>query len=103
MQRLYVARDRIEAQLLADLLERHRIRAEIFGDYLAGAAGELPANIWPTVWVLDDADLARAGTLLAQFLADAARPPGEAWVCPGCGERLDGSFELCWRCGRPRE
>nr|WP_207143687.1 DUF2007 domain-containing protein [Thiococcus pfennigii] len=103
VQRLYEARDRIEAQLLVDLLGRHRIGAAIFGDYLAGAAGELPAGIWPTVWVLDEADLGRARALLAQFLAAADRPPGPDWVCPGCGERLEDSFELCWRCGRPRD
>ncbi|MEA3639277.1 MAG: DUF2007 domain-containing protein [Lamprobacter sp.] len=54
MQQLYQAADRIEAQLLLDLLERHNLQARVFGDALSGAIGEL----------------------------------------------VDGSFDLCWRCGR---
>jgi len=102
MQRLYQARDRIEAQFLRDYLDRHDVSAAIFGDYLSGAAGELPANIWPSVWVLEDADLARAQTLLARFLTEARELGGAAWVCQTCGERVEAGFELCWNCGRPK-
>jgi hypothetical protein len=101
MQPLYQAADRIEAQLLRDLLEHHRIEAQVFGDYLAGAAGELPADITPSVWVIDERDLTRAQALLSDWLAEnQARATARSWVCRGCGELVDGSFDLCWRCGR---
>lgn len=101
MQPLYQAADRIEAQLLCDLLECHRIEAQVFGDYLAGAAGELPADITPSVWVIDERDLPRARSLLSDWLAEnQARADARSWVCRGCGELVDGSFDLCWRCGR---
>ena len=104
MRRLYLARDRIEAQFLRDFLERHRLRTALLGDYLTGAAGELPLDIFPTLWVLDDDDLPRARELLARFLQQASAveesPP---WVCQACGEQVEGEFDLCWNCGRARD
>ena len=103
MRRLYEARDRIEAQFLCDFLDRHLISATILGDYLAGAAGELPLNIYPTVWVMEDEDLPRAREMLARFLDEGSAEPGPAWDCPGCGERMEAGFDLCWNCGRQRD
>jgi hypothetical protein len=100
LHRLYQARDRIEAQFIVDLLEGHRIPAAILGDYLSGAAGGLPLDISPTVCLLDEADLARARTILDGFLSGATG--GSPWLCPSCGESVDAGFDLCWRCGRPR-
>ncbi|AUB79826.1 DUF2007 domain-containing protein [Candidatus Thiodictyon syntrophicum] len=102
MQRLYQAANRIEAQLLLDLLARHRIDAAVFGDYLAGAAGELPADILPTLWLTDERDLARARQLLTDFLNPPPAAPAADWDCPACGEQVEGDFDLCWNCGRAR-
>jgi hypothetical protein len=103
MQRLYQARDRIEAQLLLDLLDCRLIRAVVLGDYLSGAAGELPADICPTLWLIDDQDLRRAREVLAGFLAPSEPSVNAApWDCPACGERVEGDFDLCWNCGRAR-
>lgn len=103
MRRLYQAADRIEAQFLVDFLDRYLIQAAVLGDYLSGAFGELPVDIFPTVWVLEDDDLPRAQELLARFLLQAAAEPGPAWVCPACGEQVEEGFDLCWNCGRARE
>jgi len=103
MQPLYQAGDRIEAQLLSHYLDRHLIDNAILGDYLSGAIGELPANIYPSVWIIHEEDLERGRELLRRFLADAARESGRSWVCRGCGELVDGGFDLCWRCGGERE
>jgi hypothetical protein len=102
MRRLYEARDRIEAQFLRDFLDRNLIPATVLGDYLAGAAGELPVDIYPTVWVIENEDLPRARELLTRFLEDSQGATGTDWVCPRCGEPVEGGFELCWNCGRPR-
>ena len=102
MRRLYQAGDRIEAQFLSDLLDRHGIGNTILGDYLTGAICELPADIYPSVWLIDDADEPRAESLLADFLTEQRREIGASWVCHGCGELIDGSFDLCWRCGGGR-
>ncbi len=103
MQRLYLARDRIEAQFLRDFLDRHLIETVVLGDYLAGAAGQLPADIFPAVWVLDNDDLERARELLPRFIAECkADPGGTPWICDACGETVEGDFALCWNCGHPR-
>lgn len=102
MQRLYQARDRIEAQWLLDRLRGQGIAMALFGEYLVGAAGELPLDIYPTLWVIEDRALPQAQTILARFLAEAAEEPGPAWCCPGCGEQVEGTFELCWNCATPR-
>ena len=103
MRRLYQARDRIEAQFLLDFLDDHLVSAAILGDYLSGAAGELPLDIYPTVWVTEDNDLPRAQDLLVRFLDRSSAKGGAAWVCSGCGESVEPGFELCWSCGRPRD
>ncbi|MGD2082152.1 MAG: DUF2007 domain-containing protein [Chromatiales bacterium] len=103
MQRLYEARDRIEAQLLVDHLGAYGIRAVILGDYLSGAAGELSALVFPAVWLVEDRDLGVARRRLEEFLERLERAPARAdWVCPACGTELEGAFDVCWHCGRPR-
>lgn len=97
MQSLYQARDPFEAQLLHDYLRDRHIATVVLGDYLAGAAGQLPALNFPVVWVLEDGDLPRARQLLQEFLAEGeSRGP---WRCPACGEVVDGGLLLCWSCG----
>ena len=63
------------------------------------AAGELPVDVC-SVWITDDAQFARADELLRAFLTGslARRFSGEAWTC-ACGEKLEGQFTACWRCG----
>ena len=102
MQRLYEAGDRIEAQLLSDFLTTRLVENTVLGDYLSGAVGELPVNVYPSVWVVYDDDLGRARELLARFHADNGPERARSWVCGGCGELIEGSFDLCWNCGRER-
>jgi hypothetical protein len=101
MQPLYQARDALQAGLLRDHLAAHHIQSVVLGDFLSGAAGELPAVNFPVVWLVEDRDLPRAQQLLATFLAPL--PAGTPWRCPACGAEVDGEFELCWQCGRPRD
>ena len=101
MRRLYEAADRFEAQRLIDLLQDHRIPAVMLGDYLSGASGELPANIFPAVWLVEESHWYRAKTLLEEFLTPPSNTPAQ-WYCPGCGETVEGVFDVCWNCGVPR-
>jgi hypothetical protein len=103
MKRLYEAADRIEAQLLVDFLAQHHIPAVIFGDYLSGGAGELPAMVFPAVWLLEDADLVPAERRLQEFLRrrEGSCEAGR-WRCPRCAAEVDAQLDLCWRCLSPR-
>ena len=103
MQKLYEASDSLEAQLLKDRLQAQHIPAVVLGDGLLGGAGELPAMVFPTVWVVESRDLVPARRVLAEFLsARHADSADQAWRCPGCGERVDAEFDLCWQCGTAR-
>jgi len=100
MKRLDVAPNLVIATLWADALNAAGIRAAVFSRYLSSIAGEIPPDECnPAVWVLDDADLARAQQLLGEL-----RTPlrGRRWQCPGCGERHGAQFAQCWNCGRER-
>jgi Putative prokaryotic signal transducing protein len=83
-----------------NVLDAAGIRALVKNQYLSSAMGDLPpAECQPELWVLHDADAARAEELL--FTGEA---PGEPWKCH-CGEMLGGQFTQCWQCGsyRPTE
>ena len=101
MRKLYEAADAFEARWLADWLCGQGVPAVVLGEALAGAAGQLPANVFPAVWLVDEADLYRAGRLLDDFLRTGERAAGP-WYCPACGERVEAGFDLCWNCGAAR-
>ena len=103
MRKLYEAADRVEAQMLRDYLEEQGIQSVLLGDTLSGAAGELPANIFPALWLVKDEQYQRARWLIEEFLQPEPQQQGLSWCCPVCGERVDPGFDLCWNCATPRD
>jgi hypothetical protein len=99
MRKLYEAVDRVEAQMLKDYLEEQGITTVLLGDYLSGGAGELPANIFPALWVVKDEQYQRARRLIDEFPANTRGESTGAWRCPVCGESVDPGFDICWNCG----
>lgn len=97
---VYLAADPVNAEIVKDMLVDRGIPAHVRRQHLWGGMGELPANLYPGVWV--EASLYdRARQLVETFEADGvARGPD--WVCPGCRERIDGAFYACWRCQHAR-
>jgi hypothetical protein len=97
LKRVYSSYSLAAVHHARNLLESAGIRAVVRNEYLSSAMGELPpAECQPQLWVLDDADAARAESLLME------KPVGPDWQC-GCGERLGAQFTQCWSCGQPRE
>ena len=100
MKELYQAKDPLEAQLLKDYLASYHIDTLIQGEYLTGAAGDLPALQFPLLWVTDDRDVERARQLIDHFFTQES---GSApWHCTQCHEINEGQFQLCWHCGGAR-
>ena len=98
MKKVFVSADPLLVGYLCGILEARQIQCFTRNHHLAGAAGELPLNeLWPEIWVLDDDDAAAAQRLIEAALA--APEHTDPWTCPGCGERLEGHFGACWRCG----
>ncbi|RJS91587.1 DUF2007 domain-containing protein [Salinisphaera sp. Q1T1-3] len=97
---VYLAADPVNAEIVKDMLADRGIAAHVRRQHLWGGMGELPANLYPGVWV-DAADYERARTLVVQFEA-GPMDAGPDWTCPGCRERIEGTFQACWRCQHPR-
>ncbi|MGJ3255622.1 MAG: DUF2007 domain-containing protein [Alcanivorax sp.] len=81
MKCVFHARDGIEAHMLADLLDQVGIMAQVQGDMLQGAVGELPAAGLASVWVAES-DESRAREVIAEFEASQPADIGQS-VRPG--------------------
>ena len=55
----------------------------------------------PKLWVVNDADFARASAVVQAFRKSPMTTLGP-WTCPACGEQLEGQFSSCWKCGVTR-
>jgi Putative prokaryotic signal transducing protein len=96
MRRLITAPNLALATLWADMLTQAGFGANVQRAYASSIAGEVPPDqSLPEVWVVEDAQLEPARSLLAQL----RHPPHRLWVCQACLERIDGPFEQCWNCG----
>ncbi len=56
----------------------------------------------PALHVANEADLPRAKSVVAEFLAAekqrAESSAGTEWKCAQCGEMVPGNFDSCWKC-----
>lgn len=100
-QEVYLAADPVNAEIVKDLLVERGIAAHVRNQYLWGGMGELPANLYPQVWIEDPADYERARQIVVAFEKGPIES-GRAWLCPGCGETVEGQFNACWHCQHPR-
>lgn len=100
MKKLYDAANLQEAQLLKDQLSNAGFEVILQGEYLGGAVGEIPANTYPSLWLVDEAQYDEA-KLLIEAYEQGADNQG-VWICEKCGEKHQGQFSQCWRCGAER-
>jgi hypothetical protein len=103
MKKVYSAKDPLMVGHLKNVLSTFGIQCVSRNLDLSSAAGELPPiDCWPELWVVDDAKLAKAKSILKKTLAPLASVK-KPWRCEGCGENIEGQFSECWNCGRSRE
>ena len=105
MEKLFTARSNAEVALLKELIEKDDIPCTIRNEYSSNAFGEIPIiDCYPELWVLNDEDYPKAQALLDSWLSPErpAQAP-DSWVCPNCGEKIEGQFASCWRCTETRE
>ena len=96
MKRLVSAPNVAIATLWADWLRAAGVDASVQRYYAGSIAGEIPPDqALPELWIADAAQFEQAKVLLHAL----RHPPHRRWLCPGCGERIDGPFDQCWRCG----
>ena len=99
MKRVFSSFNRVAAHHAKNLLEAEGIGVIVRNEFLSSAMGELPpAECQAEVWVLREDEAARAETVLRNSFSRKDEP---AWTCR-CGERCEGQFTQCWRCGTTR-
>ena len=93
--------ERAQAGLLKELLQREGVDCIIRNEQLFSALGEIPfLECSPELWVIDDEVWPRAKSLLDGWLKEEIQTT--SWICPSCGEKLEGQFGACWQCGKEK-
>lgn len=99
MYRLCSAANLPEAHLILGLLAQAGIEARVFNEHAQGGVGEIPfTQAWPEIWLEDERDVGLAGEVLAQYERATNHAPRR---CTSCGEDNPGTFDVCWKCGKP--
>ena len=97
LKRIYSSWNLTAVHHARNVLDAAGIHAVVKNQFLSSAMGDLPpAECQAELWLLREADLARAEQLLFR-----AQDAGPDWRC-GCGESLGAQFTQCWRCGAYR-
>lgn len=98
MQKVFSSPDLGLVAHLKNILENQGIICIMKNYYLTGGMGEIPPiECWPELWLVNDAQLQDAQTIIK---ANQAIPiTGKPWQCPNCGEQLEAQFAQCWQCG----
>ncbi|WP_017444205.1 DUF2007 domain-containing protein [Gayadomonas joobiniege] len=91
---VYQTDNSLQAHCIKGLLLQHGITAQLSGESLFGAIGELPANIQIEITV-EHSEQARALEIIEKAMHSQQ---GQDWFCPQCGEKNAASFEVCWQC-----
>jgi hypothetical protein len=106
VKKVFIARHPTEAYLVKSLLKLEGVESEIRGEALFGALGELAitADALPSVWIVEDHQLARAEEIVSRYVRGLGSPDiiGLVWRCRKCGETLEPQFTTCWKCGTDR-
>ena len=95
---IYEAENHIDAQLAHDELIGAGIDVVMKGQYLSGAAGELPASGLVTLWLKNVEMEKDARDIIAEY-ENRKNQSGPAQTCEKCSETVDGNFTHCWNCG----
>lgn len=99
MKRVYRTESLLTINHLKNIVEHEGIGCVVKNDRLMGAMGEIPfLECWPELWVVNDLDEARAAAIIRDALS-SEQPAGKDWICRKCGEKIEGQFAQCWKCG----
>jgi hypothetical protein len=105
---VYSAANEQQAHLVLLALLDVGIHAQVVGENLRGATGEIPLG-WttsPRIWV-PESEYEAARKVIACWEATCADGSAHAdvqtWICPDCGMEVEGNFDICWNCQHHRE
>lgn len=99
LTRLETFTSEIEAEIAKGRLESLGVRVVLEKDNCGGMRPHLDLQAGVKLYVADE-EVAKARDILTSA---AVAVTAGTWICPGCSEEIEGSFDACWKCGRERE
>ena len=57
-------------------------------------------NTFFELWIVNDQDLEKAKAIIEKEIDNPVFK--NSWICSNCGEKNEGSFEICWKCQKSR-
>lgn len=96
MKCIYTSADLVELSLLKNMMRKAGIHCVELNEQMAQTLPTSP--FMAELWVENDADFSEAAALVEEW-RHPAQIAGEPWSCPRCGERMEGQFGKCWKCG----
>ncbi|MFH2053762.1 MAG: DUF2007 domain-containing protein [bacterium] len=88
----------LDAAVARNRLDSLGVAAVVQADNCGGMRPHLDLTLGVKLLV-DAADREKALEILADLETDDPSPP---WLCPACGEEVEGNFSACWNCGQER-
>ncbi|MDV6315288.1 DUF2007 domain-containing protein [Idiomarina sp. HP20-50] len=99
MKLIYTHENKLLVENARNILQIEGIETVMKNEFSSGAAGDLaPMDTWPELWLVDEAQLAKAKELMNTMEAQANEAD---WRCNQCQEINGAAFEICWSCGSP--
>lgn len=96
MKMFYTNENHFIVNNIKNLVEAQDVNIFIKNEFSQGAVGEISAfDSWPELWVYDDSDFDRVVVIVKSLHSNNETID---WVCKGCSETNDASFEICWNC-----
>ncbi len=96
MKMVYTNENRFLVSNAKNILELQGVDVTLKNEFASSVIGEVSAfDSWVELWVLRDADYEQACRIIESSLS---KEGDKEWVCGGCNETNDASFETCWNC-----
>jgi hypothetical protein len=96
MELIFRSPDINEVNIVKSILDNNDITCALRNENLEAATGAFMTEVWPEVWIMNDLDAERAIELIETRNKPSGKPD---WICPNCGEKIEGTFDACWKCG----
>ena len=101
MEKIFTSTDAMQIEFLKELLEEEGIKCSIGNQSIYSPHMSMDGS-GLELWVYQDEDIPKA-LILIEMMTDSTNSPGKPWICPHCGEEVEGHFDLCWSCGKEKD
>ena len=100
--KVFTSQSLAEVELMRSVLEDNGIASIIRNEFTQIGRGDIPfTDTWPELWLIHAADQSQAVAVL-RAIRDAGNTQSATWICPDCGETIEGQFSSCWSCQSER-